>query len=196
MASPIKPLQTVLSGKQTERGSQVLWEQKGLTLEWALIYLTFCSALLDKVKGEVEPYNRRDFILLSRFSSSLDNNYLEKVLEATICSLLEADLLPHSSTCNARRHAAGCGFFCRFSRALHTNNQLEECWSHVSVHSRTILCIAEILTGSLREKVTHNCYFQHVFLQFEAINSIFQIHRQSKNNFGLSFNYSPHQSSQ
>lgn len=72
------------------------------------------------------------------------------------CSLLEADLLPLKYM-QCKKTCSGLWiFFCRFSRVLYTNNQLEECWSHVSVHTRPIRCAAESLTGSLWEKVIHN----------------------------------------
>lgn len=46
-------------------------------------------------------------------------------------------------------------FFCRFSRTLHASNQPEECWSHVSVRARTVLCTAESSTDSVRDRVTY-----------------------------------------
>lgn len=63
------------------------------------------------------------------------------------------------STCIAGRHAAGCGGFCWFSRAPPLTTSLKnECWSHVSVHTRAVLCATESPTGSVRENVTHDCY--------------------------------------
>lgn len=66
--------------------------------------------------------------------------------------MLEADTAPQKHV-QCKKTRSKLWIFCRFSRVLHTNNQLEECWSHVSMDTRTILCAAQSLTGSLREKV-------------------------------------------
>lgn len=63
----------------------------------------------------------------------------------------------HQKYMQCKRAKLGCGFFCKFNRVLHTNNQFEEGWSCMSVLTRLILCVAQRLNGGLREVTTYNC---------------------------------------
>lgn len=53
------------------------------------------------------------------------------------------------------------GVFLQIQQGTYANNQLEECWSHVSVCAGTVLYAAESWAGDLKERVTGTTVTPH-----------------------------------